>query len=436
MNKALKCIALILSFTIIIALCGSCGENYYENKEGIEVENSLVQKTTLRFICSWGGVDSKADTLNVVLDKFMEDNPTVEVINESMFGDDFLPKLKTDFASGNDPDVFGLWPGSDIRALVKSGKVAELSEVLNQDPKWEESFGKSAWVYTTFDNKIYGVPLEIIYECLFVNKDLFKKYYVKIPQTFSELKDAVISFRENGIVPIAYNSFAEGTYLYQNIIAMLGGKEGVEHPFINGKVNKCYLDAVTYLKELYKLGAFSRDAFTLNSNERNNLFKNKKAAMIVQGSWFIGDLKDQEDTVDIVPFPYIDSNHQSELIYGFGCGAFYMSKVAGNDGNKRENSIKLLKALTSKESAVLFANQTSTFSNVDISGSKVNYSQLALKGQELVKNARELVGPPDSFIDRSIWEEKIVKDFPYVLEGRLSADSLWIEAEKMNELLN
>jgi raffinose/stachyose/melibiose transport system substrate-binding protein len=433
MKKISKFIGIILPLIILIILCNSCGIDNKTKDSDIGIKKSAEPKIKLRFINSWGGVDSKADTLKQVFNAFMEDNPNIEVVNESMFGDDFLPKLKTDFASGNDPDVFGLWPGSDIRALVKSGKVADLDDELSKDKTWKDSFGKSAWSYTTFDNKIYGLPLEIIYEGLFVNKDLFEKYYVKVPKTFNDLKQAVIKFKSNGIIPIAYNSYAEGTYLYQNIVAMLGGKEEVEHPFNHGKVSKCYLDAVAYLKELYNLGAFSSDAFTLNSNERNNLFKNKKAAMIIQGSWFNGDLKDQDDTVDIVPFPYIDEKRPSALIYGFGCGAFYMSNVAENDVNKRAGCIKLLKALTSKNTAFLFASQTDMFSNVDISSFDVQYSKLAIKGQELVRNARGLVGPPDSFVDRTVWEELIVKNFPYVLEGRKTAESFWAEAEKMSE---
>lgn len=61
------------------------------------------QGTVLRFISSWGGVDSKAETLKYVLTEFQKKNTDIEVVNESLFGEDFLPKIKTDFASGNNP---------------------------------------------------------------------------------------------------------------------------------------------------------------------------------------------------------------------------------------------------------------------------------------------------------------------------------------------
>ena len=56
-------------------------------------ETEVPSKIKLRFISSWGGVDTKADPLQQVLNGFMEDYPDIEVINESVYGDDFLHKL-------------------------------------------------------------------------------------------------------------------------------------------------------------------------------------------------------------------------------------------------------------------------------------------------------------------------------------------------------
>lgn len=417
---------LAAAFLFFTAACLSSPKTVHQE------ENAEPGKTRLRFISSWGGVDSKAGALREIFNRFMEDNPDIEVVNESLFGEDFLPKIKTDFASGNNPDVFGLWPGSDIRALIKAGKVAELTDVLDEDREWKSTFGETMWAYTTFDGKTYGLPVEIIFECLFVNKDLFKKYGVRVPGNYEELKEAVRVFKDNGILPFAYNSLAEGTYLYQNMIAMLGGKEAVEHPCKDGKLEQCYIDAMDYVRELYRLGAFSSNTFTITNNERNILFKEKKAAMIVQGSWFIGDFKEDTGTVDIIPFPHMNGNGAppTSLIYGLGCGTFHMSRTAWDSGKKREASLKLLKTLTSRETASYLAEQTGMLSNVDIGSYHVNYNRLTEKGKQLIENSRELIGPPDSFVYRSTWENVIAKQFPYMLEGKKEPAALWDEAVK------
>jgi raffinose/stachyose/melibiose transport system substrate-binding protein len=386
--------------------------------------------TVLRFISSWGGVDSKAKTLKEILSQFVADNPDIVVENESLFGEDFLPKIKTDFASGNNPDVFGLWPGSDINTLVRAGKVADLTEILNADPEWKQSFDDGMWAYTTYDGRIYGLPVEVIFECLFINKDLFTQYHVPIPQTYDQLKDAVEVFRRHYIIPIAFNTYAEGTYLYQSIIALLGGKEDVENPFKDGRVKKCYIDALKYVKELYDLGAFPQEYFTITNNERNMLFKDKKAAMIVQGSWFIGDFPADNQTVDILPFPYIEGGKspRNTVVYGLGGGSFHMSESATEDSLKREASIKLLRALTSSQTAAIFAADTGMISNVNIDKYNIEYRRMTLKGRKMLADARLLVGPPDSYVDRSSWEEDIVLQLPYFLEGKLTAEQVWANA--------
>lgn len=109
-----------------------------------------------------------------------------------------------------------------------------------------------------------------------------------------------------------------------------------------------------------------------------------------------------------------------------------MSRKAWDDRSKREYSVKLLKALTSKETAFSFAEKTGMLSNVDIGNYSVHYNRLTQRGQELLKHSKELIGPPDSFVDRSAWEGIIVKKFPYILEGKESPQTLWDEAEKQS----
>ena len=206
MAFAKKTVIIYLIMAFLVMTLVSCKSVERIKPVSLTTETEVPSKIKLRFISSWGGVDTKADPLQQVLNGFMEDYPDIEVINESVYGDDFLHKLKTDFASGYNPDVFGLWPGSDIRALVEAGKVADITHLLEEDKAWKDTFGENEWQFTTYNGRIYGLPLEIIYECLFINRDMFVKYNVKVPRTYDDLKQAVIDFRKNGVIPIAYNS--------------------------------------------------------------------------------------------------------------------------------------------------------------------------------------------------------------------------------------
>ena len=413
-----------------ISFTSACSQTSANNAADASTMADNTPKTVLRFISSWGGVDSKAESLKNLLSRFVKENPDINVINESLFGEDFLPKIKTDFASGNDPDVFGLWPGSDINALVKAGKVADLTGLLDDNPDWKQSFNPAMWDYTTQDGKIYGLPVEVIFECMFINRDLFDKYSIPVPQDFEGLKSAVLSFREHDIVPIAFNTYSEGTYLYQNLVAVIGGKRDTEYPFSRNTVKSCYITAMQYVKELYDMKAFPVDCFTMTNNERNVLFKEKKAAMIVQGSWFIGDFSADDQTVDIIPIPYIKGykGPKGTMVYGLGGGSFHMSAAAEDDPVKYEASVRLLRKLTSPETAAMFASETGMISNVNIDNYNIHYRDLTVKGKKMLEDSKLLVGPADSFVDRTSWETDISVQFPYFLAGMKDAGWVWKKA--------
>ena len=47
----------------------------------------------------------------------------------------------------------------------------------------------------------------------------------------------------------------------------------------------------------------------------------------------------------------------------------------------------------------------------------------------MVDQAKELVGPVDSFIDRNLWEDIIVKQIPNVFKGTVSEEQVfeWVK---------
>ncbi|QUI24713.1 extracellular solute-binding protein [Vallitalea pronyensis] len=409
-----------------------------QNQADISVQSiaDIPQKVKIRFSSSWGGYDTKAAKIQQVLNNFEKKHPHTDIINESMSGEEFLFTLKTDFASGNDPDVFGLWPGSDFKLLVENEKIADLTDVIKEDLGWFERFGKDAWKYVTVDDKIYGLPFEIIYEGLFINTSIFTEYDIKIPTTFDELLNAVDILKENDMIPIAYNNSPEGSYIYQNMVMKLGGKEDTENPFdADGAIKQCYIDAMYYMKTLYDAGAFPEDAFIMDDKSRNDLFINKKAAMIVQGAWFIGDkgLSPYDSTVDIVGFPNMDGgkSHDSAIIYGCGNGIFHMSQKAWEDDQKREVGIALLRELTSIETVKKITEHSGIISNIYLpENMQHSQSKLYQKGVDLVNASKELIGPPDSFIERGIWDDIIVKQMPRVLEGEVTPEEVFDRVQK------
>ncbi len=395
----------------------------------IQTISDLKENPVLIFTSSWAGYDTRARSLEKVLDEFRDSHKGISLVDQSMAGEDFLFTLKTDFATGNDPDVFGLWPGSDVDLLVEQERVADLTDLLADNPEWMNQFHDNTWSYVTYDDKIYGLPFEMIYEGLFVNKDLFEAYQVKVPETYEELLTAVKIFQEHNIIPIAYNQTPEGSFLYQNLVMKIGGKDDIENPFDeHGRLKKCFLTGMDMMKDLYELGAFPEDALYIDDKTRNDLFINKEAAMIVQGTWFIGQegVSPDDESVDIVPFPQVSGGKAgaSDIIYGCGNGIFHISQKAWDDPETRLYSIELLKNLTSVESAIRFQKTGGFISNIIIPQDAYSPSYIAERGNELISDAEVLIGPTDSFIDRVIWEKTIVGNFSNLFSGELTSEEI------------
>lgn len=433
-SKRVLCLVIFTLFSILAVSCTSYNSNV--PKTGASTVTH-PQTSTVSLMTSWGGVDSKAGSLRTILANFENENPTIKISNQSIFGDEYLPTLKTRFASGNEPDVFGLWPCSDIKYMIMANKLADLTDMLQKDTKWMNSFKQDYFNMTTYNSKIYGIPFEIVFEGLFINKDLFDKYKVKIPRTYQELKDAVKIFNEHHITPIAYNASAEGSYIYQNMIAGLGGNKGVlEDYIVNNKINKCYLDAMKYMKELFDMKAFPNDSISLNSEKRNLLFINKQAAMIVQGSWFAPYFGKFDTSVEMIPFPAM-GNGNSKMPAGLGGGTFYISKSAWSTTEGVENTLKVVKYLTSKETSDFLYRKSGLFSTLNISV-ETPYNELAKQSISVYENTLEQdrTAIPDHVIDRSTWEDTIIKEFPYYLDGKESAEEIWDKAVKKILLKN
>ncbi|HPZ06130.1 MAG TPA: ABC transporter substrate-binding protein, partial [Clostridiales bacterium] len=113
------------------------------------------------------------------------------------------------------------------------------------------------------------------------------------------------------------------------------------------------------------------------------------------------------------------------MVYGLGGGTFHMSSAAWEDEERREASIKLLRFLTSPESAAQFASRTGMISNVSLEGYDIDYIDMTIKGMRMLEEADTLVGPLDSFVDRTVWEKYIAEQFPYFLSGKITAEEMW-----------
>ena len=125
-----------------------------------------------------------------------------------------------------------------------------------------------------------------------------------------------------------------------------------------------------------------------------------------------------DSTVDVVNFPSFKEGKadDSAIVYGLGNGDFHISTKVYYDEKKRNACIKFFKYLTSEEAGNLIVNSSGSISNIK-SVYRDKISDILLKGDALRENSKELVGPPDSYVERTAWDNMMIKNFPDMLKG-------------------
>ncbi len=68
-----------------------------------------------------------------------------------------------------------------MKTYVDAGKYIDLVPYLDADEDWKASFTDGIFSLCTFDEKIYGIPINYAASCVFYNTELFEQANAQIP---------------------------------------------------------------------------------------------------------------------------------------------------------------------------------------------------------------------------------------------------------------
>lgn len=129
----------------------------------------------------WGWVPGLEDLVG----KWNKSNPDIKVSFHRMTGDDGQ-KVEAAVDAGAGPDIVQL-STHNLPDYVISGRVQDITKYVSGD---KSNYTASSWASVSFDNKVYGVPQGIGPAATMYRSDLFEKYGIAVPKTWSEYLDA------------------------------------------------------------------------------------------------------------------------------------------------------------------------------------------------------------------------------------------------------
>lgn len=369
-----------------------------------------AEGVTLRTASCFAGTDASAEAYVELLKAFEEQTGCVIEDASAASDESWKTSVLYDFAAGNEPDVLFFFAASADSSPILS-RVVPIAEInaaypelnLPEIPALREG-----------DGRIYAIPVRSFWEGLFVNTDLFERYDLALPTTWDNLETAIARFREEGVVPISASLSDIPHYLAEMAVLVCGSPEDhAARPGTLEEVPKAWFDGMALIHRLYALGAFADNVTATNESMASQLFRDKKAAMQIDGSWFANSIPPESmDTTIVMPMPaYSPEADPNAFIGGVSMG-FYLTRRAWEDPDRRDMAVRLLAWFAREENLTLLGNIHLTLALQESAAAMLEHKDAMLRPfqDDMSKEARE------------VWLLDCVSS---VAEGSMTAEECW-----------
>ncbi|MDI3235293.1 extracellular solute-binding protein [Exiguobacterium antarcticum] len=248
--------------------------------------------------------------------KAYEKETGVKVVVQTVGGgSDYGAALKSQFASGNEPDVFN--NGGFTEAKTWQDKLEDLS-----DEKWVSDLTDLSKEPMTIDGKLYGMPMNLEGYGFIYNKEIFKKAGItELPKTLTELTEASKKIKADGVTPFSIG-YGEWWILGNHLMNIPMAQQDDPDQFIadlnagKGKFedNKQFKEFMNLFDLTIEYG--NKNPLTTDYNTQVSQFAEGKTAMIQQGNWAQQLITDVNPDIEMgfIPMPINDDKEKMDRL--------------------------------------------------------------------------------------------------------------------------
>lgn len=316
-------------------------------------------KITLSFLHKWPE-EANIAYFNDLIKRFEKQHPNVTIKMEAVGDQDIKDKLRI-MVGGTCPDVFFSWSGEFAKNFVRAGKALDLTPYFEKDKAWKSSFISAALSPTTFDGKLYGVPIRLDIMMGYYNKKMFDQYGLKAPKTWDEFLSACEKLKAAGKTPILFGNqqpWASAHYITAlNYMIVDKSVRATDYMPSTGKfTDPGYVKALECLLSLQAKGYFNKNVNSTTFYQMREIFYTG------QGGMFFDTLSDMPKYEQFMgkgewgsfPFPVYTAGRGVVNSTPGSSDVFLVSKDCKNP----DIAIEFLKFMTNAENAAKFAKDT------------------------------------------------------------------------------
>lgn len=250
-----------------------------------------------------------------VIDAFEAQYPNIKVASESTAGSGaavYPDVLKTSMASGSPPDLFFMWGGSIAQPFIDAGQVMDLSAYYAQY-EWDGKF--APWVVERIksDGTLYGVPYHALGMGFWYKKALWDEKGWTVPTTFAEQEELCGKMKDAGMYCVSIG----GKFGWHTMRILDYFLEYHCGPEIHDQLNRlevswdqqCVVDAYASFQRWIDNGWVVPDFLTVSPDDSRFPFFAGDAGLVLEGVWYEGVLKNNEQNVADYAFYLPPTDH-------------------------------------------------------------------------------------------------------------------------------
>lgn len=354
----------LMSVALLITSCGNgkkSNVNLVESKEdnnGIVNFYSPMEKTAPN---AENVARSAADKTICMAEERLGITVNYITYTAENYKDKTYDEVGLDRVRNNMDDLYLLNPDT-LRILGEEGQLMDLSEL-----ECVKNLRDVVKMANTIDGKLVGIPQEVVAYGLFVNKDMFDKYNLELPETPEEFLECCRVFKENGIeTPVGANRWWLETFVLAQAYADMynGGNTEAEIEALNNGESK-YSDYMRpgfeFLQKMIDCGYIdAKKAYVSEAIEGEGEDFLSQKTPIVMAYWGAANSDtaygNPDFNMQVIGFPSSRGQMPVMPMTGYGIGV---------NAENAENAMKVLDIMLSDE-----ALQTYTETNKVISPSK------------------------------------------------------------------
>lgn len=368
-------VSLLLSIVILIAFSFGCRCRKSDGKK----------KVTLRIIM-WTNPAS-VDFIENLNERFSEKYPNIKVDLTHAPTETYEKQMRLARVTAGDVDIVAVQGFVGASKEYTPDAAPQYWELwINSgmlEPLDNQSFIKNYKKdalenASSFNGKIYSIPTgATAFSGIFYNKDIFKKYNIRIPKTFNELIKVCETLKSNGVKPmtLAGKDIWPLTLPVQAIIGCLfPDQEKLIKGLWTGDIKYTDPQTVEVFKRTQKLMNYFEEGFQgVDYLTIASRFSNGHVAMIPDGIWQQAKIDGGKPEFEYGYFLLPGSDNPEDNKYLFGKYDLAWSVLSKSEN--KDAALKWLKFFSEKENYTEFINKVGfipTQPNVELKNEFIN----------------------------------------------------------------